>query len=198
MTAIGLSADAGVLAVGLLTLNILLGLLISTRYSPWRSWPHRRINIFWFHNQTGWAALCACVLHPLLLLFSTRAGFHLLNIVFPAWAPRQPKVFLIGAAAIYTLVFVLITSHYRAQLGRRTWKTLHFSTYLLAGLAFTHGMLTDTTLRGRPVNFLSGGKMFVEACIGVVLSAIVLRVRHALRKTRPVGIARRSAPESTL
>jgi len=198
LTSIDLSGDVGGVAISLLSLNILLGLLISTRYNPWRSWPHRRINIFWIHNQTGWAALCAAVLHPLLLLFSTRAGFNWLDIVFPAWAPKQPKIFLIGAAAIYTLVFVLITSHYRVQLGRRRWKTLHFSTYLLAALAFTHGLLTDPNLRGRPVNFLGGGKMFVEFCILVVLSGIFLRVRYALRKTRSGRFAGQGAPEGTL
>lgn len=198
MTAIDLSGDAGIVAISLLSLNILLGLLISTRYSPWRNWPHRRINIFWIHNQTGMAALCVAVLHPLILLFSATAGFHWLDIVFPAWAPKQPKIFLIGAAAIYTLAFVLITSHYRVQLGRRAWKRMHFSAYLLAGLAFTHGLLTDPHLRGEPVNFMGGGKLFVEFCILVVASAIFLRLRHAMRKMRHGRITGQGAAEGTL
>lgn len=184
MTAIDLSADAGQVAITLLCVNILLGLLISARYSPWRNWPHQRINIFWLHNQTGLAALSVAVLHPVILLFSSTAGFHLLDIAFPAWAPKQPVINLIGAGGLYTLAFVLITSYYRVQLGRRTWKTLHYTTYLVAGFAFVHGVLTDPHLSGGPVDYLDGGKVYIEICMLVVLAAVYLRVRYALRKAR--------------
>ncbi|HVB34338.1 MAG TPA: ferric reductase-like transmembrane domain-containing protein [Patescibacteria group bacterium] len=198
MTAIGLSGDVGLIAISLLTLNILLGLLIPVRYSPWRYWPHRRINIFWVHNQTGLLALGVAVLHPVILLFSRTAGFHWLDVVFPAWSPKQPTVNLIGAAALYTLAFVLITSHYRVQLGRRTWKTLHFTTYLVAAFAFAHSVLTDPHLRGGPVDYFGGGKVFAEICLLIVLAATFLRVRYAMRKTRSGQFAREGAPQGTL
>ena len=43
--------------MGLLTLNILLGLLLSTRYNPQKQWPNRKIKIFKIHNWTGYTAL---------------------------------------------------------------------------------------------------------------------------------------------
>ncbi len=198
MTAIDLSGDVGLFALSLLTLNILLGLLISVRYSPWRYWPHRRVNIFWVHNQTGLAALAVSVLHPVILLFSATAGFHWLDVVFPAWAPRQPVVNLFGTAAIYTLAFVLVTSHYRVEIGRRTWKKLHFTTYLLAGLVFVHSLLTEPHLNGAPVDLLDGEKLFVEACLLVVLIATLLRFNYAMRKKRRVSLPAETAAEGTL
>lgn len=198
MSAIGLSADIGQVAIALLTVNILLGLLISARYSPWRYWPHRRINIFWIHNQTGLAALCVSVLHPIVLLFSSTAGFRILDIVFPAWAPKQPTINLIGAGALYTLAFVLITSYCRVQLGRRTWKTLHFTTYLVAGFAFVHSILTNPRLNSAPVDYLDGGKVYIEICLLIVLGAIFLRVRYALRKARSRQFVGEGVPEGTL
>ena len=189
MSAIALSGNVGLVALSLLTANLLLGLLISVRYSPWRFWPHKRINIFRIHNQTGFAALAACILHPILLLFSRRAGFDWLDLVFPAWAPRQPTINLLGAVGVYTLGFVLITSHYRVELGRRRWKTLHFSTYLMAGAIFVHGLLTDPHLNGTPFQPLDGGKLFVEGCILIVAAAVWLRVRHARRKSRAMAPA---------
>lgn len=198
MSAIDLSGDVGLVAITLLSLNILLGLLISARYSPWRYWPHRRINIFWIHNQTGLAALCVSALHPIVLLFSHRAGFRVLDIVFPAWAPKQPTINLIGAGALYTLAFVLVTSYYRVELGRRTWKTLHFTAYLMAALAFVHSILTDPELLGKPVNYLDGEKVYIEICLLVVLAAISLRVRYALRKSRVRQTAREGVLEGTL
>ena len=46
ITAIDLSADVGLVAVGLVTLNLLLGLMMALRYSPVRYWPHRHFNYF--------------------------------------------------------------------------------------------------------------------------------------------------------
>ena len=196
MSAIGLSADVAQVAITLLTANILLGLLISARYSPVRYWPHRKINIFWIHNQTGLAALCLSVLHPALLLLATRVKFRALDVVFPAWSPQQPTVNLIGAAALYMLAFVLVTSYYRVQIGRRTWKALHFTTYAVAGCAFVHGILANPHLNAAPVNYLDGGKVYIEICLLVVLAAIMLRVRYGRAKARRSRIAAASVPEA--
>ncbi len=198
MSAIGLSGDVAQVAITLLTANILLGLLISSRYSPVRYWPHRKINIFWIHNQTGLAALCVSVLHPALLLFSARVKFRILDVVFPAWSPQQPTVNLIGAAALYALAFVLVTSYYRVQIGRRTWKALHFTTYLVAGCAFVHGILANPHLNSKPVNYLDGGKIYIEICLLIVLAAFTLRVRFGRAKARRSRIADASIPEATV
>ncbi len=57
MTAVDLSSDAGLVAMVLLTINILLGLFLSARYNTVRRWPHRRIPIFDIHNWTAYIAL---------------------------------------------------------------------------------------------------------------------------------------------
>lgn len=193
MTAIDLSGDVGLVALSLLTLNVLLGLLISIRYSPWRYWPHRRINIFWIHNQTGIAALTFSALHPLILLFSATAGFSLLDVLFPAWAPSQPTINLLGAAGLYCLVLVVVTSLYRVELGRRRWKTLHYTTYAVAGFVFVHSLLTDPLLKGSPVDFFDAEKVFVEICAVLVIAASLFRLRYALRKKRARAAARPAA-----
>jgi predicted ferric reductase len=75
--ALDLSNFAGLGAIGLLTLNILLGLLIKTKYNPVRRWPHRRINTVQLHNWTGYLALALALVHPVLILFSASAKFGL-------------------------------------------------------------------------------------------------------------------------
>ena len=61
---IELSNYAGLGAIGLLTANILLGLLLARHYNPVRHWPHRRINTVKIHNVTGWTALVVSLIHP--------------------------------------------------------------------------------------------------------------------------------------
>lgn len=159
-----------------------MGLLISVRYSPWKYWPHHRFNIFLVHNRVGLAALFVSMLHPVILLFSTRAKFRWLDVVFPAWAPSQPAINLLGATALYLAGFVLVTSYFRLELGRKTWKSLHFTTYAVAGFAFLHGLLTDSQLNGAGFDPLDGEKLFVEGCLLVILAAALARLRHGMRK----------------
>jgi sulfoxide reductase heme-binding subunit YedZ len=182
MTAIDLSSYVALLALSLLTINILLGLLMSVRYSTLRSWPHRQINIFALHNWTGYTALCVAGLHPVLLLFSKTAGFHWFDLLWPLHSPLQPLVNSLGAAAFYCVAIVVGTSYFRVELGRKLWKSLHYTSYAAAALFFTHGILTDPELKNRPTNFLDGEKVFIEGCLLLVLLAVGWRVRYAMKK----------------
>ncbi len=123
MSAIDLSSYIGQAALFLLTGNILLGLLISVRYSPVKNWPHRKISIFAMHNWTGYTALCVATLHPVVLMFSRTAGFRWTDILWPLHSPTQPLVNSLGAAALYCLTLVVSrrTSGYNwaAAPGRR-------------------------------------------------------------------------------
>lgn len=181
MDAVNLSSYAGLLALCLLTLNILLGLLVSVRYQTKKRFPYRQINIFKIHNWTGYTALCVALLHPMLLLLSKTAGFRLFDIAFPVWSPTQPLVNTLGAAALYCLVLVVVTSYYRVEIGRRLWKRLHYVAYAAAALFFIHGLLTDPHLKNRPFDPFDAEKVLVETCLLLVIVSIVGRVKYAFR-----------------
>jgi predicted ferric reductase len=200
LRAIDLCADVGLAAVFLATLNICLGLLIAVRYSPVRYWPHRRFNIFAIHNWTGYGVLLATLAHPAILLFSTQVKFRVLDIVFPAWSPKQPLENMLGAVAMYALLIVIVTSYARVKLGRKLWKLLHFLVYPAAALLFAHGILADPTLNGAAIDYLDGEKVFVEGCLLVVLGASfwAVQCRQAKdRQERLLGVGRYYAAEPT-
>jgi methionine sulfoxide reductase heme-binding subunit len=182
MTAIDISSYFGLAAMTLLTLNILIGLVMSVKHNPLRDWPRRRINTFKIHNWTAYIALSVAALHPLIILLSPTAKFTLVDIFYPVHAPKQPTVNFIGAIALYSLTFVVVTSYFRRDLGRKTWKKLHFTAYGTAALFFVHGILADPTLKDAPVDFLDGEKVYIELCLLLVIVAAGLRVRWQLRQ----------------
>jgi hypothetical protein len=49
MTLLDLCSHLGLGAVAAVTVNLLLGMLMSLRYSPTRLWPHRCINVVALH-----------------------------------------------------------------------------------------------------------------------------------------------------
>lgn len=192
MSAIDLSSDLGLGAITLLTVNVLLGLLLSIRYNPVRRWPHRRVNTVQLHSWTAYAALVVTLVHPIVLLFSSTAHFGWIDIVFPVNAPKQPYVNTVGAAALYVLIVTVVTSYFRFEIGRRRWKPLHFATYALFVLYAVHSVLTDPTLKDAPIDPLDAEKVYIELCILVVAVAGVLRLRWQLRQ----GPAREHRPRT--
>ena len=182
MTAIDLSSYFGLVAMTLLTLNILIGLVMSMKYNPVRRWPHRRINTFKIHNWTAYIALSVASIHPLIILFSSTAKFTLLDILYPVNAPKQPWINVLGALALYALSFVVVTSYFRLELGRKKWKALHFTAYGTAALFYVHGILTDPNLKDAPIDFLDAEKVYVELCMLLVIVAVALRLRWQLRQ----------------
>ena len=182
LTVLDLSAYVGLLAVGAVTLNLLLGMLMAFRYSPHRSWPHRRFNYFRFHNWSGYMALSVSFLHPAILLLNKDPRFRLLDLLCPVRSPSQPLENTIGAVALYLLAFVVVTSYLRVRLGRRLWKSFHFSIYFAAAALFFHSLWTAPGLKNDPVDWLDGGKLFVASCFLLIASIGLLRWRHSRRK----------------
>jgi sulfoxide reductase heme-binding subunit YedZ len=174
-----LTAYIGLTAVAAITFNILLGIMMAFRYSPVRNWPHHRFNYFRLHNWTGYIALAITLLHPLPLLLNKSTKFRVLDILYPIHSPKQPLENTVGAIALYLLAIIVITSYFRIQLGRRTWKAFHFTIYFAAAALFYHSLFTDPDLKGASIDWLDGGKVFVEACAAIILIATLLRYRHS-------------------
>ena len=180
LTAVDISGTIALGAIGLLTLNLLLGLLLSVGYNPRRQWPRQPVKLFTFHNWTGYLALAAVVLHFGTLLFSSKPVFRLYDVLLPIESPVQPFANNLGALGFYLVTIVVVTSlkSVRTALGRHWWKLIHYTTYAAAAVFFTHGILADPLLEGRPPDFIDAEKVYVEACAALVLGATAWRFRR--------------------
>jgi DMSO/TMAO reductase YedYZ heme-binding membrane subunit len=177
-TAIDISSVVGLIAVGLFTAQILMGLLLSVGYNPIRQWPRQRwIKLFTFHNWLGYIGLATALTHPLILLTSSEAGFRLFDIFVPIWSPVQPLPNTLGAIALYLIAFVVLTSYFRRVFGRRRWKQLHYVAYAAAAVFYVHGVAADPLLQNRPPDYVDAEKVYVESCALLVAVATVMRFR---------------------
>jgi len=114
-------------------------------------------------------------------------------VLYPLISPRQPIINAVGGAAFYVLVLVVVTSHYRRRMKRSDWKLIHLSVYAMAALFLVHGVLSDQTLKDKPVDYLDGEKVAIEACGLALVAATAARVRIELkqRAARAATAARR-------
>jgi len=185
MTILDVCAYLGLAAVGTATANMLLGLLIALRYSPVRLWPHRHINIFRLHNWTAYLVLLLIVLHPAALLLRGSTHFGLSDVLLPIHSPVQPNLNTVGAASLYLLLIVIVTSILRLRMARPLWKKLHYLVFPAFILMFVHSVFTDPALSNGTVDLLDGGKVFVEICCAISLATWAIRIRMRGRGFRP-------------
>jgi len=177
MSLLDLCSYLGLAAVGAIAINLLLGMLLSLRYSPVRLWPHRRVNLFALHRWTAYCAVVFTITHPAVLLFLHTPRFRLIDVLWPIHSYLQPKLNLAGAGALYLILLVVVTSLLRKYMARSLWRNLHYLVFPSAVLLFLHSILTDPNLRDGHPDLLDGGKVFVEIAALVILAATTLRVR---------------------
>jgi predicted ferric reductase len=187
MTLLDLCSYLGLAAAGAASLNLLLGLLISLRYSPVRHWPHWRLNIFAFHQWTAYCTIVLTLTHPLVLLFLDKPHFRVFDILLPIQSPLQPLINVAGAAAMYLLLLVFVTSLFRSRIGRPLWRRIHYLVFPAAVLLFLHSFLTDPNLKDGHPDLLDGGKVFVEILALICFLAVALRFRLRGQGLRATG-----------
>src|ERR1700742_4474947 len=126
MTLLDLFSSLGLGAVGAVTINLLLGMLIALRYSPLRLWPRRRVNLFALHQWTAYIAILLTVTHPIVLLFLSTPHFSIFDVILPIHSYLQPWINVAGAAALYLIVLVVVSSLLRTKIGRPLRRNLHY------------------------------------------------------------------------
>jgi predicted ferric reductase len=185
MSLLDLCSYLGLGAVGMVTTNLLLGMLLSLRYSPVRQWPHRHVNLFAIHRWTAYVAIILTLTHPAVLLFLRVPRFRVIDVLWPVHSYLQPKLNLAGAGALYLLVIVLLTSLLRGRMPRLLWRRLHYLVFPAAVLLLLHSVLTDPNLKDGHPDLLDGGKIFVEAATLFSFAAVMIRIRLRGRGFRP-------------
>ena len=197
MTTLDLCSYLGLGATGAVTVNLLLGMLMSLRYSPVRQWPHRRVNLFELHQWTAYAAVALTLTHPAVLLLVRAPHFRVFDILFPIDSPLQPKINLAGAGALYLILLVFVSSLLRLRIGRPVWRNLHYLVFPAAVLLFLHSILTDSNLRDGHPDLLDGGKVFIEICTLLSIAAVAVRWRMRGSGLRPRRAATNVPAEET-
>ncbi len=186
ITAVDVSSTTGLVAMVLLTLNILMGLLVSVNYNTVRQWPHRKLPVplFRLHNWNAYLALAVAALHPTILLFSSTAKFRVVDVLWPLNSPGQTLYNVLGAVTFYGFFVVVLTSYLRRRLGHILWKKIHYVAYVAAAFLYVHGLLVDPNLKGLPPDLIDGEKVLVEGCLLLVVGASVWRWRYGSEKVR--------------
>jgi DMSO/TMAO reductase YedYZ heme-binding membrane subunit len=189
METIEISGILGLTALVFLTLNILLGIMLSTAYKQsdyWKKLPGsvKDLRIVDMHNYTAYFALVLVFLHFIIIPLDPSSKFSFTHLLYPLTAPHQPVFVLLGAISFLALLIVIITTQkvIKKKLGTTTWRNIHVTSYATGLLFIVHGLVMDPLLKDRPIDFIDPEKLLVEACGILLIAAFVLRYKYKVGK----------------
>jgi len=189
MDTIEISGVLGLTAMVVLTLNIVMGILLSTAYKKnayWQKLPDKikALKIIDFHNNTAYVALLIVFLHFIIIPLDPSSKFNFTHLLKPLTAPHQPLFVLLGVISFIAILIVVITTQkvIKNKLGTTTWRNIHVISYVTGLLFIVHGLVMDPLLKDRPIDFIDPEKLLVEACALLLIAAFIFRYKYKLSK----------------
>ncbi len=131
----------GFLAYGALAVSVLYGLLLSTNILD--RIAHRAVSLT-LHQDLSAIAIGLTAFHGALLALDTYVPQTVRDLVVPFAGPYRPQWVGVGQIAFYLMVIVYGSFFVRRRIGQRTWRMLHYTTFLAFVGATVHGLMSGT------------------------------------------------------
>jgi methionine sulfoxide reductase heme-binding subunit len=135
---------AGLVAFGLLTLSVWLGLAMSTRLLGQK----RQKPLLAVHRTLAWTGLSMVVLHVTAILLDPVLHFGALAVFVPGAAAWRPGPVAFGVVAAWLSLALAASFNARRWIGQKGWRRLHYASFAAFWLALGHALLTGTDLKG--------------------------------------------------
>jgi predicted ferric reductase len=141
-----LSRGTAFVALSLLWISMALGLGITNKMA--RSWPGAPAA-FAIHEYVSLLGLAFAAFHALVLMGDHYINFTLLQVIIPfASTGYRPFWVGLGQVGFYTWVIVALSFYVRQHIGHKSWRFIHYASFLMYLIALLHGLIsgTDTSL----------------------------------------------------
>jgi methionine sulfoxide reductase heme-binding subunit len=157
------SRAAGIVALALISLSVLIGLTMATKILRRPGLPRKLARL---HEHVALVALAAIAAHGLSLLGDTWLHVGLRGIIVPFSMSYRPLFTGLGIIAAYLAALLGLSFYVRRTIGTRLWRKLHRATVAVwvLGVVHTIGAGTDAStvwlrltmlVMGAPIVFLA-------------------------------------------
>lgn len=188
-----LSRATAFVSLTLLWLSMALGMGITNKMA--RAWPGVAAA-FAIHEYVSLVGLAFALFHALVILGDRYINFTLLQILVPfTTADYRPLWVGVGQVGFYVWLIVALTFYVRSIIGQKTWRVLHYASFIMYLMGLLHGLFsgTDATMPwAQWYYWISGGSLlflFFGRVIGAV-SDKLFPARPAPRPTPPASSPR--------
>ena len=131
----------GELALVLLTLVTVIGIATTKGWAN-RRWPESVITLL--HRNISLLSVVFLAVHIGTTVLDGYVPIGWLDVVIPFQSSYRTLWVGLGTIAFDLLLAVIITSLLRRRIPPRLWKGIHWTAYLMWGVAVVHGLGTGT------------------------------------------------------
>jgi hypothetical protein len=133
---------AGFLTLGLLTLQVVFGLVLSHPTNK-TTWKLSKLLYPW-HSNIWVFVLAFLVMHIVTIILDPYAGVGIRGAFIPGLSEYRSVPVALGVIALYALLITGLTARYTKMLPRGLWLQLHRVSMVILVLSWTHGVLSGT------------------------------------------------------
>ena len=149
----------GIVAFLLLTMQIVLGLILShpTNRSTW----NLSKRIFPWHDHLWVFVLAFLIAHIVSLVVDPKAGVSLAGAFIPGLSEYRSAPVAIGTLALYAFLVTAITARWTKLLPPGLWLKIHRLALVVWVMAWMHGVLAGTDSGPLMVLYVAAGLLVV-------------------------------------
>ena len=165
-----LARGSGLVLLGLLTANLVLGVAIQGGWHP-LAWP--RFAVQTVHRNMALLAVILLAIHVITLELDPFVGVGWWAAVVPFVSPYRSLWVGLGTISLDILTAVVVTSLLRRHLRPTWWRLVHWLAYFSWPIALLHSIGTGSDTHV--------GAVFVYeiACLGAVVAVVLVRLGRA-------------------
>jgi predicted ferric reductase len=169
-----LSRGTAIVAFALVWASMAMGLLITNKMA--RAWPGGPAA-FELHEYFSLLGLGFGLFHGLILMGDQYIRYNLAQVLLP-FASYGYKTIWVGLGQVsFYLIGILVASFYvRKTIAPKTWRLIHFASFLTFLLALVHGVVSGTdsaTVWMQSIYWCSAGSLMFLTIYRVMLPRVM-------------------------
>jgi sulfoxide reductase heme-binding subunit YedZ len=129
------------LAYFAITASVVYGLLLSTKVLD--AIAHRPVS-FALHQDLAAVGLGLAAIHGALLTLDQTIHFSVADLLVPFASPYRPIAVGVGQLAFSIVALVTLSFYARRRIGQRTWRLIHYLTFVAFVGSAAHGIAAGT------------------------------------------------------
>jgi DMSO/TMAO reductase YedYZ heme-binding membrane subunit len=124
-----------------LSASTIYGLLLSTKLLD--RVAHRPIS-FTLHQDLAGIGVALALVHAAVLMIDRSVPYTAFEVVVPFAGPYRPLWVGIGQMAMGLTLLVLLSFYVRKRIGTRSWRTVHYLSFVAFAGATIHGLMAGS------------------------------------------------------
>jgi len=175
----------GLVAFGLLTVQVLIGLLLShpTNKSTWKLSK----RVFPWHDHLWVFVTAFLIVHVLSLVADPKSHVGLIGAVIPGLSEYRSVPVALGTLGLYALLVTAVSARYTKLLPPGVWLRLHRLSIVVFAMAWAHGVLAGTDTPTLRLAYIATG---VFVALAAAYRYWVVRAARAAQRGSAMEVAR--------